>query len=138
MKSPPDGGRYRWRIERVQDGIETYPDLPPSAGWAVDTRSLIRHLAADVAAGVPAAVIARRFHSSVVDLVTLVCAKIRAATGLSQVVLSGGVFMNALLTSEARAQLSADGFTVYCHEQTPANDGGLSLGQLAIAAATLC
>ena len=48
--------------------------------------------------------------------------------------LSGGVFLNALLTSEACARLRGDGFRVYRHRLVPPNDGGLSLGQLAVAA----
>jgi hydrogenase maturation protein HypF len=54
---------------------------------------------------------------------------------LHAVVLSGGVFMNALLSSEANTRLQNDGFRVYRHRLVPPNDGGLSLGQLAIAAA---
>jgi hydrogenase maturation protein HypF len=50
------------------------------------------------------------------------------------VVLSGGVFMNALLTNETVQRLSIDGFRVYRHCRVPPNDGGVSLGQLAIAA----
>ena len=57
-------------------------------------------------------------------------------TGLDAVVLSGGVFLNALLTREVdRAARRADGFRVYRHRRVPPNDGGLSLGQLAVAAA---
>jgi hydrogenase maturation protein HypF len=101
--------------------------------WIVDARPLIRGVAADVRHGISKQMIARRFHTSVVDLMATVCCKIREATGLTIVVLSGGVFMNALLTRESQKRLYADGFTVYCHRQVPANDGGLSLGQLAIA-----
>jgi hydrogenase maturation protein HypF len=53
------------------------------------------------------------------------------------VALSGGVFLNALLTSEVSARLGRDGFRVYRHRLVPPNDGGLSLGQLAVAAVTL-
>ncbi len=49
--------------------------------------------------------------------------------------LSGGVFMNALLTTEVLSRLKADGFRVYRHRRVPPNDGGISLGQLAVAAA---
>ena len=49
--------------------------------------------------------------------------------------LSGGVFMNALLTEESVAGSTRDGFRVYRHRRVPPNDGGLSLGQLAVAAA---
>ena len=55
--------------------------------------------------------------------------------GLRVVVLSGGVFLNALLTGEVEASLNANGFCVYRHRLVPPNDGGLSLGQLAVAAA---
>src|SRR5205823_3860147 len=61
--------------------------------------------------------------------------RVRGKTGLSDVVLSGGVFLNALLTTEAGARLRAEGFRVYRHRLVPPSDGGLSLGQLAIAAA---
>lgn len=69
-----------------------------------------------------------------VDLIAEVCGRIRWATGLSAVVLSGGVFLNALLTREVGARLGGDGFRVYRHRLVPPNDGGLSLGQLAVAA----
>ncbi len=62
-------------------------------------------------------------------------AGLREQTGLDAVVLSGGVFLNALLTGEAVARLTRDGFRVYRHRLVPPNDGGLCLGQLAIAAA---
>ena len=47
----------------------------------------------------------------------------------------GGVFLNALLTVEVTARLRDDRFRVHVHRQVPPNDGGLSLGQLAVAAA---
>jgi hydrogenase maturation protein HypF len=100
---------------------------------AVDTRPLVRGVARDASQGVDAARIARRFHSTMVELVVTVCGRLRQATGLDRVVLSGGVFMNALLTCEASAGLTRAGLRVYRHQQVPPNDGGLSLGQLAIA-----
>ena len=52
-------------------------------------------------------------------------------------VLSGGVFLNALLTTEVSTRLRKEDFRVYRHRLVPPNDGGLSLGQLAIATALL-
>jgi hydrogenase maturation protein HypF len=107
-----------------------------SAGPAcvVDTRPLIRAVAEDAAAGVTAPVIARRFHTSMVEIITAVCDRIRADTGLGEVVLSGGVFLNALLTAEVCTRLEEVGFRVSRHRLVPPGDGGLSLGQLAVAA----
>lgn len=118
----------------------TYPHeliapLEEGAPLVVDTRPLIRAVAADAARGTRAALIARRFHTALVDLIAAVCGRLRQATGVATVVLSGGVFLNALLTSEVCARLAGDGFRVYRHSQVPPNDGGLSLGQLAVAAA---
>ena len=78
--------------------------------------------------------IARRFHSTLVEIVAQVCRRLRQQTGLEVVVLSGGVFQNALLTTEVIARLERDGFRVYRHRRVPPGDGGLSLGQLAVAA----
>jgi hydrogenase maturation protein HypF len=105
------------------------------APLVVDTRPLIRAVSEDVIGGVPTTSIARRYHSTMVSMIAAVCDRLRLATGIEVVVLSGGVFMNVLLTSEAVARLASDGFRVYRHQRVPPNDGGLSLGQLAIAAA---
>jgi hydrogenase maturation protein HypF len=64
-----------------------------------------------------------------------VCGCVREQTGLETVALSGGVFMNALLLCEIVPRLEQEGFHTYRHELVPPNDGGLSLGQLVIAAA---
>jgi hydrogenase maturation protein HypF len=115
-----------------------YPfELTAGEPVQIDTRPLIRAVAADVGRGEVAARIARRFHTTLVELIATVCGQLRQATGLTTVVLSGGVFLNALLTAEVEARLGEEGFRVYRHHLVPPNDGGLSLGQLAIAAATL-
>jgi hydrogenase maturation protein HypF len=105
-----------------------------AAPLVVDTRPLIRAIVADSAS---AAKIARRFHSTVVEIIVAVCQRLCESTGLTAVVLSGGVFLNAILTREVTARLGADAFRVYRHRLVPPNDGGLSLGQLAIAACGL-
>jgi hydrogenase maturation protein HypF len=101
----------------------------------VDTRPLIRAVAAEARNGTDPRAIARRFHTTVAEIIVAVCRRLREQTGLDGVVLSGGVFMNALLTREAVARLERESFSVYRHRRTPPNDGGLSLGQLAVAAA---
>ena len=118
------------------DGAYPFALTQPSDGpLVVDTRPLIRAVADEAARGVGAALIARRFHSALVELIAAVCGRLRRATGIGAVVLSGGVFLNALLTAEVSARLRGSNFRVYRHRLVPPNDGGLSLGQLAVAAA---
>ena len=126
----PDRG-YPFRFDPPREGATEAP-------LVVDTRPLIRAVAEEATQGVAVARIARRFHSALVELIAAVCARLRQETGVGAVVLSGGVFLNALLTAEVSARLRGDGFRVYRHRRVPPNDGGLSLGQLAVAAACLC
>ena len=49
------------------------------------------------------------------------------------VVLTGGCFQNRLLLSITVSKLSAAGYLVYWPQEIPSNDGGLALGQLALA-----
>jgi len=101
----------------------------------LDPRPLIRAVVTDVQAGVPATTIARRFHTALVDAVVATCTALRETTGLTRVVLSGGVFNNAVLASETTLALTRAGFTAHRHRRLPPGDGGLALGQLAVAAA---
>jgi len=103
----------------------------------VDTRPLIRAVAADAVRGVAPALIARRFHSTVVEISRTVCRKLRETSGINIVVLTGGVFMNALLVMESTSALEQEAFGVYGNVKVPPNDGGISLGQLAVAASRL-
>jgi hydrogenase maturation protein HypF len=75
------------------------------------------------------------FHAAVARAVGDAATSVRARTGIEVVALSGGVFQNTLLLGLARGELAARGFTVLTHRQLPPNDGGLALGQAAVAAA---
>ena len=63
--------------------------------------------------------------------------RLRESTGLDAVALSGGVFQNRLLVELLLPLLEAQGFNVMRHSQIPPNDGGISLGQVAIGRAHL-
>ncbi|MFC9926177.1 carbamoyltransferase HypF [Streptomyces sp. NPDC127190] len=94
---------------------------------------MLEALLADQRRGTPAPVLAARFHRGVAGAVAEICRRARAATGLTTVALTGGVFANALLEEECAALLAADGLTVLLHRDVPPNDGGLALGQLIVA-----
>ncbi len=83
----------------------------------------------------PRAVLSRRFHESVVHAVTEVCLRLHRTHGLSDVVLSGGVFLNQHLLIRTERELTDRGLRVHTHHRTPAGDGGLAVGQAMVAAA---
>ncbi len=116
------GGAYPFELETTPEALILNPR--PTIAAVVD----------DLRRGKSAAEIARRFHSTMVEAIASVCIKLRETTNLNIVALSGGVFLNALLTAAVQSRLSTDGFRVFRHRQVPPNDGGLCLGQLAIAA----
>ena len=79
-------------------------------------------------------VIAAMFHNTVANIILDVCKRIRKETGLKRVLLSGGVFQNRYLLEKSLYLLTMNKFMVYTNHLVPANDGGVSLGQLLVAA----
>lgn len=77
--------------------------------------------------------ISAKFHNTVAMVILDVSLKIRNETKINKVILSGGVFQNKYLQEKSFYLLSMNGFEVYTNHQVPANDGGISLGQLVIA-----
>ncbi len=88
---------------------------------------------ADLGAGISSAAIARRFHVSVACGSAICCRQISRETGINRIVLSGGVFQNRLLTDMLYTDLTKSGLQVFTHRLVPPNDGGIALGQAAIA-----
>ncbi len=95
----------------------------------VRVTALFEELLRDIKRGVPTPEIALRFHATVAQMVVAVCERLRAATGITTVALSGGVFQNRLLLKFTVPLLENTGFTVLVHHHVPCNDGGVSLGQ---------
>jgi hydrogenase maturation protein HypF len=122
LADPGERGRYRAGIDAVEP-------------FRVRGADLIGAVAADLAAGVPREAVAARFHSGVAGVVEAGCLLLRERHGLATVALSGGVFQNMLLLSQVVTQLEERGFEVLTHSRVPCNDGGISLGQAAVAAA---
>ena len=100
----------------------------------IDVAPMIRAIVSDLQAGVSQGRISQRFHNGLAQMVVALCQQINADQGLP-VALSGGVFLNRYLTEKAAALLRQAGFEVLLHRQVPPNDGGLALGQAAIAGA---
>jgi hydrogenase maturation protein HypF len=76
---------------------------------------------------------AARFHNALVEGMVAVA----RAVGAERVALSGGCFQNRILLERAYRRLTEAGLRVYVHQRIPPNDGGISLGQVAVAAQKL-
>jgi hydrogenase maturation protein HypF len=134
-------GQAAIELEHVADPAETGSYAVPVSNdpvARVQLACLVRAITEDVLRGVPVPVLAARFHNALADVVLDVCQRLRELSGLSTVALSGGVFQNALLLGRCLDRLEARGFLVLTHRQVPPNDGGISLGQAAVAAARPC
>jgi hydrogenase maturation factor HypF (carbamoyltransferase family)/hydrogenase maturation factor len=104
-------------------------------GDQLDPSPVVRAIVDDLRSNVSASTIAAAFHAAVAELIADACDDAATRTGLRRVGLCGGVFQNVLLLRLARAALETRGFEVLHHRVVPPNDGGLALGQVAIARA---
>ena len=98
---------------------------------------MIRAIVNDIQQGISTPEIADRFHRSIAELLVTTCFEARKQTGLNTVALSGGVFQNRLLLEQLMVRLEEMAFQVYVNRRVPPNDGGISLGQMAVAATRL-
>jgi hydrogenase maturation protein HypF len=93
--------------------------------------AIVSDLKKDISPGEISAI----FHNTVAKAVASGVKIINEMTGIRKVVLSGGTFQNKYLSEKIINELSTENYFVYFHNQVPCNDGGLALGQVAIAAA---
>jgi hydrogenase maturation protein HypF len=100
--------------------------------------ALVAAVTDDVRQGVPASDISTKFHWTMAGMIIEMCRAISRDTGVKVVALSGGVFQNRLLFKLAVHGLREEGFEVLAHRLVPCNDGGISLGQAAIANFAMC
>jgi hydrogenase maturation protein HypF len=119
---------YPFAIPRLPSGL---PYVEPLAMWQA--------LLGDLILATPLGVIAARFHRGLAKVIVRMADKLAhaGAAPLRTVALSGGVFQNRILFERVLAGLEAKGFEVLTHAKVPCNDGGIALGQAAVAAAQL-
>ncbi|HLE23655.1 MAG TPA: hypothetical protein VI701_05035, partial [Anaerolineales bacterium] len=103
-------------------------------GSTFDAAPVIRAIVAEMRKGVSPTILAARFHNTVAAAVSEACLRARQLTGVQRVALSGGVWQNMFLLERTVALLEQAEFDVLLHRRVPANDGGLALGQAAVAA----
>ena len=134
-------GQAAMELESLADGGRVlplpFPVVDQGDGWHLDPVPLLSELAERKASGEPVPRLAAAFHESIAEASTDVVSRIRRATGLDTVVLSGGSFQNARLLRSLRRRLLERSFRVLVPNQFSPNDGAISVGQAAVAAAQL-
>jgi hydrogenase maturation protein HypF len=103
--------------------------IPRKIKW----QGIVKQIVKDITRGIPVSEISDKFHNTIARIISDIAGTIRKETGLQKIVLSGGVFQNALLLDKSVSLLTTGGFQVFTHSRVPPNDGGLSLGQAVIA-----
>jgi hydrogenase maturation protein HypF len=122
----------------VEEGAaEPYPfavEAPPGAPFVLDLRPMVRAIAGELRDGAVApGLVSARFHRTMAEIVAAACVRARESGAAESVALSGGCFQNRRLAELAKAVLERRGFEVLLQRRVPCNDGGLALGQAAVA-----
>ena len=103
----------------------------------LDARETVAAIVRDLKAGAQAATVAARFHNALGAATSCACMRLAGRWDISTVVLAGGSFQNRVLLEAVAAALHRSGLRVLVPELLPTNDGGISYGQAAVAAARL-
>ncbi len=122
---------------RLEDSISKEPvtgHYSYKIGDYINVLPAVREIVKEIERGEDKRIISAKFHNTIVALSVEVSCIIRDKTGINTVVLSGGTFQNRYLCENLERGLEKKGFKVFVHKKVPANDGGIALGQLAIAA----
>jgi hydrogenase maturation protein HypF len=126
-------GQAAIELENLCSAEESSAYSIPCEGEVIKIKPLLEQVLSDWSNNVPNPVISARFHNGLAQLALELCVKIRQESSLNTVALSGGVWQNITLLGKTVALLRKGGFHPLIHRQVPANDGGISLGQVLIA-----
>jgi hydrogenase maturation protein HypF len=120
-------------VEEGWEGCYEYGLERGSEGYIVDPIPLISGIIEDLKAGASLGRMAASFHNTVVQFLLEAAKAAAKETKLNRIVLSGGVFQNVYLLQTFRRDLLKAGLNPIIHQRVPPNDGGIALGQVAIA-----
>jgi len=104
------------------------------SGDLIETRGIIRAVVQDILQGEHRGIVAARFMNTIVMISCDGADEVRHRTGIRNVAMSGGVFQNRYLLEQCSKTLTRRGYKVYSNSLIPANDGGLSVGQIGMGA----
>ena len=109
-------------------------EIPAATNKVVSFKKMFEQIIVDMKNNIGVDVISAKFHNTIIDITVKICVNLKDIYKLETVALSGGTFQNRYLLTNIENKLTSEGFRVLTHSKVPSNDGGISLGQLAIAA----
>ncbi len=130
-----EGQAAIWLESLAHSLSEQQPYSLPFEERAWDYRPLLAEIMTDVEQGSSPQLVARRFHETLAQAVIEAALALAPTHDFVALALSGGVFQNALLQELIIKRARPPGFEIWRNQKVPANDGGISLGQMALAAA---
>jgi hydrogenase maturation protein HypF len=129
-----EGQAAMWLEQLANSSGDTERYLFPYLDHELDFRPMLQAMVQDRIQGRPPSEIARAFQFGVAHGLRDAVASIAEGYNTNVVVLSGGVFQNELLLKDSKLLFEAEEFEVWTNHSVPPNDGGISLGQAALAA----
>ncbi len=131
-------GQAAIEFEAITDrNVANGYEFQVAADGVIKAETVIQRAVDDLLNGYAPPEVSAKFHWAAARLIATLACNVRSERRLNRIALSGGVFQNVLLLRLTRRMLTTDGFEVFTHNRVPANDGGISLGQAAIANARL-
>ncbi len=121
------------RLEGFADG-STNDVYEYSSGTVISFDPMFRQIVADINQQLSVNYISTKFHNTMVQVILDNVKKLNLETGILKIALSGGTFQNKYLLEKVESTLISEKFEVFTQDKIPCNDGGIALGQLAIAA----
>jgi len=131
-------GQAAIELEAIADrNVTNGYEFKVAADGVIKAEAVIQRAVEDLLNGCAPPEVSAKFHWAVAHLIAALALSVRDERRLNRVALSGGVFQNMFLLDRTCRMLRAEGFELFTHNRVPANDGGISLGQAAVANARL-
>lgn len=121
------------KIEETKAKPYNYRIRKEKGLYLINVDKMIEEIVYDLVKRKKEGFVSFRFHITISDIIRKIVNTLRDERKINKVALGGGVFQNFFLLDKVYSQLKKDGFEVLLHREVPTNDGGISLGQVAIA-----
>ncbi len=120
-------------IETTEENYDFEIESHSQEPLQLNLRKMIKQIVLDVQRNMDSGIISAKFHNTIAAALVEIAKNAREKTGLNTAALSGGVFCNRYLANRVVKFLKKSSFCVLFNRIVPSNDGGISLGQAAIA-----